>query len=151
MTSAGSDFFTISSLFVAFWVTLFLTFPSTSKALSFYHLWPLHKWFPVSHILLSLSWPGLPVISPAKMSLFGISRELQFGVYSQVKLHASPHRARKGELFHRQEKEVGKAGVNQESTAFHWLSCCQDRRGVFPGLCLLSQDMRAPPSGFLTI
>ena len=93
----------------------------------------------------------LQVISLVKMSLFGISRELQFGVYSQVKLHASPHRARKGELFHRQEKEVGKAGVNQESTAFHWLSCCQDRRGVFPGLCLLSQDMRAPPSGFLTI
>ena len=67
-------------------------------------------------------WPKikrLPVIFPAKMSLFGISREF--------KPHASPCTTGEGELFYRGEKEVGRAIVNKESMAFHWLSLCQKR------------------------
>ena len=29
------------------------------------------------------------------------------------------------------EKEVGRALVNQESVAFHWLNPCQERRVIF--------------------
>ena len=35
-------------------------------------------------------------------------------------------------------KEVGRVAVSRESMAFHWLSPCQERRGVFllpVGLC----------------
>ena len=38
---------------------------------------------------------------------------------------------REGEHFCTGEKEVGRAIVNKESMAFHWLSPCQERRGVF--------------------
>ena len=72
----------------------------------------------------------LPDISPAKMGLFGISRDLQFQVCNHGEPHVSPCPAT-GELFYRGEKEVGRAIVNKESMAFHWLSPCQERRGVF--------------------
>ena len=34
-------------------------------------------------------------------------------------------------LFYRGEREVGRAVVNQESVAFHWLNPCQERRVIF--------------------
>ena len=40
------------------------------------------------------------------MSLFGISRELQFGVCNHGKTRASPCIAREGEHFYKEEKEV---------------------------------------------
>ena len=64
------------------------------------------------------------------MSLFGISTELQLGVCNHGKRCAKPYIAREGEHFVREEKKVGKATVNRESVAFHWLSPCQERRGV---------------------
>ena len=48
------------------------------------------------------------------------------------------HWTREGELFYREEKEVGRTRVNTEFTAFHWLNRCQERKGVLPlpvGLC----------------
>ena len=59
------------------------------------------------------------IISPTKMGLFGISRELHFGVCNLGEPRASPQ-ARDEYLL--KEEEVGKATVNGESTAFHWLS-----------------------------
>ena len=52
----------------------------------------------------------------------------------------------------RGEKEVGRAIVNKEFMAFHWLSPCQERRQDDESFCwdlLSSQGMRAPPSGLL--
>ena len=69
----------------------------------------------------------LPDISPAKMGFFGISRELQLGVCNHGEPCASPHMAREGELFHREEKDVERAMVKEESMVFHWLSPCQER------------------------
>ena len=48
----------------------------------------------------------LPDISPAKMGLFRINRELQFSVSDPGKPHASPHIAREGEHFYRMKEEV---------------------------------------------
>ena len=47
------------------------------------------------------------------MGLFRISRELQFGVCNHGEPRASPLTAREGELFYREEKEVGRALVNR--------------------------------------
>ena len=55
------------------------------------------------------------------MGLFGISRELQFGGCNHGEPQASLHMSRKEECFHREEKEVGRATVNKEFMAFHWL------------------------------
>ena len=68
-------------------------------------------------------------ISSAKMGLFGISGELQFRVCNHGKPCASPHMAREGEHFQREEKEVGKDVVKQ-CMALNWQSPCQERRGV---------------------
>ena len=62
--------------------------------------------------------------------------------------------AREGELFYREEKEVGRVIINKESMAFHWLSLCQERIGVFSSSCwgvLSSRGTGAPPSGLLTL
>ena len=48
----------------------------------------------------------LPVISPAKMGLFRISKELQFGVHNYHKPYASPTEAKEG-CFHRKRKLGG--------------------------------------------
>ena len=72
------------------------------------------------------------------MGLFRINRELQFGVCIHGVLHASPHREGEEDYFYRREKEVGRAIVSKGSMAFHWLSLCQERKGVFlfpVGLC----------------
>ena len=55
----------------------------------------------------------MPNISPAKVYLFGISKDLQFGVCDHGKLCASPQTAREGEHFYRGEKKVGRAVVNR--------------------------------------
>lgn len=67
-------------------------------------------------------------ISPAKMGLFSISRELQFEVCICGEPSVSPQSARAGEHFYRGEEEVGRALT--ESKAFHCLCPCQERRGV---------------------
>lgn len=89
-------------------------------------------------------------ISPAKTRLFGIRRELQFGVQEPL-----PISARQGKETAIKAIKEGKGGregcvnkvsaafiegkgggegcVNEVSAAFHWLSPCPARRGV----CLL--------------
>ena len=68
----------------------------------------------------------LPDISQAKIGLFRISRNL--GCATMESRMQVPS---KEESLYREEKEVGRAIVNKGSTALHWLSCCQDRSGVF--------------------
>ena len=83
-------------------------------------------------------------ISPAKISLFRIGRELQFGVCNNEETfltrcrHGHSHVEREGWLFYRGKKEIGKALVNKESMVFHWLISFQEIRGDFLlpiGLC----------------
>ena len=64
------------------------------------------------------------------MGLFGISRELQFGICKHVSPRVSPCMARK-EYSYKREKNIRKAIVNKAFMAFHWLKTCQERRGVF--------------------
>ena len=76
----------------------------------------------------------LPDISPGKMGLFLISRELQFGVCNHgetYKVAVSPLVAREGECFYRGENKVGRVIINKESMAFHWLSPSKERSEVF--------------------
>lgn len=42
----------------------------------------------------------------------------------------SPCIAREEELFYKGENEARMATVNEESMAFHWISLCQEGRGV---------------------
>ena len=51
--------------------------------------------------------------------------------------------AREGEHFYRGGKEVGRAVVNKGSMVFHWLSPCQERRGVF--LLPIVMGCESPP------
>lgn len=83
------------------------------------------------------------------MSLFGTSKELQFEVYNHCEPHISPHTAGGGALFHRKEKEVGRATVNKQPRAFYWLSCWKERRALSSSIWALlwQQGMRAPHSG----
>ena len=77
-------------------------------------------------------WPEsnrLSDVSPAKMGLFWINRE--FGVCNHCGPHASLPMAREGERFYRGEKEVGRAIINKESMAFHWLSPCRKEEESF--------------------
>lgn len=59
-----------------------------------------------------LAWNRLSDISPAKMGLFGISRELQFRVCKHGEAYTNPHTTREEEHFYRWAKEVGRALVN---------------------------------------
>ena len=43
------------------------------------------------------------------MGLFGIGRELRFGICSYGKAHASPYGAWEGEFFYTEEREIGRA------------------------------------------
>lgn len=83
-------------------------------------------------------------ISPAKISLFRIGRELQFGVCKNDETfltrcrHGNSHMEREGWFFYRGKKKVGKVLVNKESMVFHWLNSFQEIRGDFllpTGLC----------------
>ena len=80
----------------------------------------------MSHFLVKKStWPQhldvltlnkqKPVISPTKMDLFRISKELQFRVCKHGEPCASPRIAREEKLYYRRKEEVGKAIVNKES------------------------------------
>lgn len=76
----------------------------------------------------------LSVISSAKkkISLFGISKEMQFGVCNQCELCALLPATRRGGLFGRGEKQAERAKGNkdpveelraQSTVSFHWLGC----------------------------
>ena len=58
------------------------------------------------------------------MGLFGTNKELHFSVHNHSELQASPQTAREGELFYREEKEVGRGVVNKKPVVFYWLSPC---------------------------
>ena len=74
--------------------------------------------------------------SPAKMSLFKMSKELHFRICNYGKSRASPHRHGREIDFYSKEKEVGRATVNKESMAFHWLSSIARKVFLLPvGLC----------------
>ena len=85
-------------------------------------------------------WPEadrLPDSFSTKMGLFKMSREWQLGGCNHGEPCACPPISREGEPFYRGEKEAGRAGVNEESMAFHWPSPHQER-SVFQlpvGLC----------------
>lgn len=49
---------------------------------------------------------------------------------------------KQGKEERRGEKEVERVIVNKETMAFHWLSCCQNRRG--DELCVLADCGNAP-------
>ena len=73
-----------------------------------------------------------PVISPAKMSLFGISRELQFGVCN----HGEPHAREEISIVGKRKLGRGVAVVDKESLACQWLSPLPGKRSLPPlGLC----------------
>ena len=59
--------------------------------------------------------------------------------------------AREGEHFYREEKELGRAVVNKESMAFHWLSPSREEEESSCGALLSSQGERAPPAGLPTV
>ena len=65
----------------------------------------------------------LPVISSAKVVLFSISKEVQCKVCNQTNYEQHLHTESKGEVFHRREREAGKAIVSK-SMVFHCLCCC---------------------------
>ena len=65
--------------------------------------------------------------SSKKMGLFGISRELQFGICKHESSDVSSCMARK-EYSYKKEKKIKKAIVNKAFMAFHWLKTCQERR-----------------------
>ena len=64
-------------------------------------------------------WPKtnrLPVVSPAKMRLFKINKELQFRISNHGKTCASPYATRRGgRTLLKGKTEVGRAIVNKES------------------------------------
>ena len=64
------------------------------------------------------------------MGLFGISRDLQFGICKHESPRVSSCMARK-ENSYKKENKIRKAIVNKAFMAFHWLKTCQERRGVF--------------------
>ena len=88
------------------------------------------------------------------MGLFEISKKWELEVSNYGSPCVSPCTAREREFFYREEEEVGKAIVNKDSIAFHWLSCCQERKWNLSSssswVLLPLQDMRAPLSGLLT-
>jgi len=63
------------------------------------------------------------------MGLFRIRKEFQFRICSHGSCVQFPAQQRKDSSFIEGEKEVGRATVNKESMAFHWLNCCQERKG----------------------
>ena len=70
------------------------------------------------------------IISSAKLGLLGISRGLHFEVYHHGEPYASPCTARRREHFYGRENKVVRAIVNKKFMAFHWLTTCQERRGI---------------------
>lgn len=96
-----------------------------------------------------LCWPktnGPQVISPAKMGLLEVRKELYLGVSNQVQMPPQPQ---KEKPLQRREEE-GCA----ETVAFHWLSCCRETRDQSSSFLLsptFMQTPRAHHSGLLTL
>ena len=94
------------------------------------------------------SWPktnSLLCMSPVKMGLSGISRELQFSFCNHREPFESPRTAKEGKHFYREEKEIARAIVNKESMAFHWLNPCEERRVfLLIGLCHCGREWELP-------
>ena len=89
------------------------------------------------------------------MGLFGISKELQFGVCNRGESHASPPTARE-EVFIKEKikLELGVAMVNKKSMAFHWLSPLPGKKRSLSSSCWAlqwSQGVRTPPFGLPTL
>ena len=96
-------------------------------------------------------WPKtnrLSDISPAKMGLFRISRELQFGVCNYGEPRAGSHLSREGEYFYRRGKGSWEGYKNRKSVAFHWLNPCQKRRAFLSlvGVCYHHRAWELPVS-----
>ena len=144
------------SFFLIFFVFIFLHLISL-RQVSFQMYQVDHLPFGVFHgspnhvdSLPSVDLNRVSDISPAKMGLFRISRELQFEVCICGEPSVSPQSARAGEHFYRGEEEVGRALT--ESMAFHCLCPCQERRGVFLlplGHCCCCNLMYQTFRGFL--
>ena len=95
-----------------------------------------------------LAWNRLPDISPAKMSLLSISRELQF----EVGNHSSCLRAKEGKHFFR-EKKVGRALVNRVH-GFSLVESLLGKKRRLHSSCwtlLSSQRVWASSPGFSTL
>ena len=97
------------------------------------------------HIVCWTETNTLPDISPAMMSLFRISRELQFGVGSYGEPHASPHLARKEDTF------TGRKGTRKDySKQSSWLfigESLKEGSGSFlflDGLCYRCRAWKLP-------
>ena len=91
----------------------------------------------------------MPDISPAKTGLFGISRELPFGVCNHGEPRVSPHTARDGEHFYRGEGKLGgdsKQRVGGLSLAESWPGRKRSLSSSYWALPSL-QGMSAPPAG----
>ena len=107
-------------------------------------------------------------ISPAKIGLFRINKELQFGIRNHGKPHASSKKQGEEKLFYRGKEEVERTIVNKESIGGNespmcrgfslvefwqslicWVSCPR-RRGSLSSSCwalLLMYGLRTPPFG----
>ena len=87
-----------------------------------------------------------------KRWVYSYNRQLQFQVCSHGEPHESLAWQGKDNSFIEGKKKVERAMVNKNFVAFHWLSSCQEKRGVFllpSGLCYFL--MGAPLSGLLTL
>lgn len=96
-------------------------------------------------------WPetnGLPDISPAKMHLFGIRRELQFRVCDHGEPRASYRTARK-KKFYRGERE-GNGYSKQKCMAFHWVIARKEEGHSSYWALLLTPEV-GPSSGPSTL
>lgn len=89
----------------------------------------------------------LPVVSPARMGLFGINRELQFGVCNHGEPCASPQQKLRGKLFFTGEEEFGRPAVNKSPRLFIGRAAARREEGAVLSL----QGMGAPPSDLPTL
>ena len=101
-------------------------------------------------------WPKtnrLQGVSPAKMGLFGICRELQFKVHNYGEPHASLH-ATEAELFYRGEKGIWECGSKQRFHGFSLAKLLPEKKRslcTFSWALLPLQGIRALPSGLPTL
>lgn len=100
-------------------------------------------------------WPEtnrLPDISPARMALLWIRKELQFRSSTLVDTCRDPQTAGKENILW--EKGSWRTRLNKGSMAFHWMSfCCHERKSVFFLLGFAINYLRAWgfPSGLPTL
>ena len=123
------------------------------------------SWYPVGYVPHSLGSSSLfcyacdiclpetnrlPHISSAKMSLFGINRELQFSVYNHCEVCANPPCDKgKRTLFTEMKMKLGRL-YKQRAHGFSLAESLLGKRRNLSSSCwaqLLSQSVRAPHSG----